>query len=136
MITIEHNKELNTMIFTIQGDSEYLKIRDAITEYYKNGPLTKYTLWDYTNVTEGKHLSTEESRMIGNHSMSFMHLRPNGFNLIVVPGILQYGLARVYQAFAEKRENDTQKLRTKIFRSKEEAIAFIRQNDISPKDIK
>ena len=40
------------MVFTVEGAADCAEICKAITEYYQKGPLTKYTLWDYTKVSE------------------------------------------------------------------------------------
>jgi len=133
MISISYDKELDAAIFTFAGDRDYAEVCAAITEYYK-GPLTKYTLWDFTKVDNSKQLSSEETQKIGLHAESYKHFRPNGVDILVVPSLLQYGLARMYFGYSEKYGDKTKKAKTKIFRSKEDAIAFMKKNNAFSQD--
>jgi hypothetical protein len=128
MITVSHDKELDAAIYTIEGDVEYAEVRDAIDRYYK-GALTKYTIWDYSKANRGKHLTGDETQKLGIQVSSLGVARPQGFDLLIVPNIVQYGLARMYQAYSEIAKKDTKTLKSKIFRNREDAIAFIRQNE-------
>jgi len=135
MITIYLDKELDTLIYTVVGDVVYAEIRDVIDTYYK-GKLTKYTIGDYSQANPTKHLSGEETQQLGLQVKSLAAKRPNGIDLLVVPGIVQYGVARMYKTYSEMPGNGAQKLRLRIFNKKEDALAFIRQNEQPPKEDK
>ena len=132
MIKVILDKELDAAIYTVEGDVEYSEICDVINKYYK-GPLTKYTIGDYSKANPGKHLTAEETKQLGLQVQTLSNARPNGFDLLVVPGIVQYGVARVYRAYSEFTGTNTPKLTLKIFKKLEDAVAFIRQNEISDK---
>jgi len=122
------NKELNSTIFTIEKDAVYANMRDGIEEFYR-GEFTKYMLLDFSN--HEKPLSSEEIMLTGQQMMRLGKLRKGGFDLIVVPDLLQYGLGRMYAAYVETL--DPAALQTKIFRSKEAAIQWIKDNEIAEK---
>ena len=128
MITLVYSKELSAAIYTIEGDVDYSEIRDMVTKYYQ-GDLTKYTIGDYSKANPDKHLTSEQTKLLGFQMGALGKARPNGYDLIVVPGLLQYGIARMYSGYAQIISQDKNKLQTKVFRTKEDAVAFIRENE-------
>jgi hypothetical protein len=48
---------------------------------------------------------------------------------VVVNGLLQYGLARMYAAYAASARKDPDSLQTLVFRSFEEALGWIKENE-------
>jgi len=107
----------------------YTDIHDAIEEYY-SGTLTKYTIWDFSNMKK-KHLASEDAIKLGQLVNAAGKARKGGFDIIVVPGLVQYGMARIYAAYAAIVERDEQNLCTKIFRNLDEALLWIQKNYIS-----
>jgi len=126
MIINAYNKELDAAIYTIEGDVEYTEIRDAIDNYYR-GMITKYTIWDYSKASPGKHLTGDDTRKIGLQVHALGKARPDGVDLIVVPGIVQYGIARIYYGYADMLS--ASKLKTHIYRNMKDALEFIRKNE-------
>jgi hypothetical protein len=123
-ITVTLNRELDAIIYTLEEGVDYNEIRDMIAEFYK-GTLTKYTVWDWTKVQK-KHLSSEETTKLGQQVSVAGKARAGGYDLIVVPGLLQYGLARIYAVYA-----GTTALKVNIFRKLDDALDWIRKNTIS-----
>jgi hypothetical protein len=136
MITVSYNKELDATIYTVEGDVVFSEVRDIIENYYNKGALTKYTIGDYSKANPGRHMTIEEAQQLGRKVMAFANARPNGFDLIVVPGILQHELANMFKAFAEITGKTSPKLGFKAFFNMEDAIAFIRQNEKSAEGTK
>ena len=134
MIKVFHDKDMDTVIYAIEGDIEYFEIHDAIEKYYK-GSLTKYTIGDYSKANPGKHLTVDELRLLSLQVTALGAARPHGFDLIVAPGILQYGVARIFKAYAEITGKSASNLSLRIFNKMEDALAFIHQNELPNKNI-
>ena len=132
-ITIEIDKDLNAVIYTLKGEVYYTELRAAIVDYYK-GKLTKYTLWDFSGSNIAKYTSVLEARELGALVNKLGKARPGGFDLLVVSDMLQYGLARMYAAYAEITNRDSAGLKAMVFREKGLALEWIRRNEITKKD--
>ena len=124
-ITISIDKELDITTYTIEEDATYLDIHDAIDDYFKDIP-TKYTIWDFSKLK--KHLTSDEVRMLAEQVGTLGKDRKEGGDLIIVPNILQYGLARMYTAYIETVKKSPAAFKTLVFRKKEDAMDWIRQN--------
>jgi hypothetical protein len=127
-VTESRIEELNLVVFTVEPDAVFADMRDAIDEYYHT-MLTKYIMVDFSKVKN--HLTSEEIMKIGQQMNVLGRARKGGFDLIVVPSLLQYGLGRMYSAYVE--EIDPQALQTRVFRSKEQAIAWLKVNEVKGK---
>ena len=134
MITVSRKEELDVLIHTIEGIPVYTEISNAIDSYYK-GVLTKYTIWDFSKTDPSTHLTSEETKKLGRQVNLYAGRRPGGVDILVVPGILQYGLARIYQAYSAVMGKDDGKLKAKIFRKYEDGLQFIRRNEINTKSV-
>lgn len=120
-------EEIDTTIFELQGDAVYIDMKEGIDEFY-NGKLTKYAIFDFEKLK--KHLSSDEITLIAKQMSTLGKVREHGFDFIIVPTLLQYGLGRMYYAYFES--SDPIALKTKVMRSREEAIKWIRNNIAHP----
>ncbi|MBN1824020.1 MAG: hypothetical protein JW803_06860 [Endomicrobiales bacterium] len=128
-IGVTHDKEFDIAIYTLEGDVTYADIRDAIDEYY-DGKLTKYTLWDFSMMDLPKNFTGEHARLLGGQVNTLGKERPEGaVDLIIVPDIVQFGLARVYAAYSEFFGDKPGTLKTMIFRKKDDALRWVRGNE-------
>lgn len=118
------NKELDTDFFGINEDASYADMVAAIDEYYCCGQLTKYIVVDFTKLRE--HLTVEEVMQLGHKMSALGKARKGGADILVVPTPLQYGLGSMYSAYIS--DIDPEAIETKVFRTREEAAMWIRQN--------
>ena len=121
--------EMNATVYTLNKITSYEEMRDGIDRFYK-GEFTKYMILDFTHLET--HLSSEEVMKIGQQMTRLAKTRNRGFDLIVVPGLLQYGLGRMYAAYVENISPEA--LQTKVFRSFDAAIKWINENEIIEKN--
>ena len=120
------DKELDVAEFRVEGILTYQELRDAIARYY-SGTLTKYTVWDFTNA-DVKNFRNNELMQIGNQVNLAGKAREKCFDVIIVPGLIHYGLARVYAGYSEAIQKKSDALKTMVFRSREHAFNWIREN--------
>ena len=120
------DKELDVAEYKFEGELVYSELRDAIMHYY-NGTPTKYTVWDFTN-TDVKKIRNNELMQIGNQVSQGGKTRDKCYDVIIVPGLIHYGLARIYASYAEAIQKKSDALKTMVFRSREQAFVWIREN--------
>jgi hypothetical protein len=126
-ITVSVDQEWDIAIYTLEGDITYSEIRDAIDQYYR-GMLTRYTLWDFSAVVFEQELTSQEIQQLARQVSAAGDVRRGGFDVIVVPSILKYGLARMYAAYTEYTQKDPEVLRTLVFYTKDAALSWIKDN--------
>ena len=127
-IEIEIDKELDMTVFTVAGEIPFTRVLGAVKEYYK-GKLTKYTLWDFSGADLAKYFTGAEARELGSLVSVYGKNRPGGFDLIIVTGLLPFGLARMYAAYADMSRHDPLALKAMVFRSKGAALDWVRKNE-------
>ena len=123
-IKVYFDKELDVAEYKVEGTLTYQELHDAIDQYYK-GTLTKYTMWDFTE-TDAEKFWKNEVRQIVNQVDSALKARKNCYDLIVVPGLIQFGVAMIYESYIELIHKRTDDVKTMVFRSREDAYAWIR----------
>ena len=128
-ITSEYNKEFDVMVYTLEGAITYAEMLEAINGYYK-GTLTKYTVWDFTNANMLKYFTTDEIKMLAQLVRSLGEARKGGLDALVVPGLLKFGLARMYGVYSDMTKANETSLKSLIFHTKNEAITWIRQTSM------
>jgi hypothetical protein len=128
-ITLQYDKVLDAVMYTIEGDLEYSELAEAINEYYK-GTMTKYTVWDFS--AANLRFLDEETKKLAVQVCALGKARRGGYDLLVVSGVLKYALARVYAVYSELTQKDPGCLKPVIFRTKEDALAWINRNSIVP----
>jgi hypothetical protein len=125
----ELNQDLDLAVFTIGEEIFYSDLRDTILSYYKD-KLTKYTLWDFSKSDLANFVSGVEARELASLVTKLGVARPSGsFDLIVVNGVLQYGVARMYTAYADVVRQDSSILRALVFREREQALQWLIENE-------
>jgi len=118
------------MVFTILGSPDYAEISGIIDKYFK-GVLTKYTIWDFSKAEPKKHLTSDEAKKLGLQVKSYTDKHPGRIDILIVPGILQHGLARIFQSYsAAAGKNST----AEICRNIEECFEFIRRKGANAKN--
>jgi hypothetical protein len=127
-ITFELDQALDLALFTIHKTATYTELRNAILGYY-NGKLTKYTVWDFSGSNLAKYVTGVEARELALLVTKLGKARPGGFDLIVVSDMLQYGVARMYTAYADITRHESSVLKALMFRSKELALNWLRDNE-------
>lgn len=124
MIRISYDKKLDAAVFILEGEISFDEAKNTVLKYY-NGPLTKYTLTDISRADPSTHLTTSEIKQIGELVSRLGKARPGGVDIMVIPGIIPFSIARIYQAYADVISSDPDRLTSKIFRTMKEALAFI-----------
>jgi hypothetical protein len=128
-ITVSKDSVFDMISFVFEGEIEFKEVRDEIVKYH-NGTMTKYTYWDFSNAKIGKGVTTEEIGMLGNLAHKLGKAREGGFDILVAPDALQYGLCMMYRAYnGFLLTSPTAK--TMVFRSNESARKWIKDNEIS-----
>jgi hypothetical protein len=122
-ITVARDKELDLAAYTIEGELTYAELKAAIRQYYE-GPLTKYTLWDFSGSDVNK-ITTDDVRNFGVQVREAGKARAGGTDLIVVAGLLKFGLARMYSAYTSLTSAEADPLTTMVFRTKDDALAWL-----------
>ncbi len=109
----------------MEGEISYEELREAIDLYYR-GDLTKYTIWDFTAAEIGK-LNNVDIKKLGTQVSVSGKARRGCIDLIVVSGLLKYGLARVYTGYAATIQKDPEALKSIVFKSMDEAMCWIKE---------
>jgi hypothetical protein len=125
-ITVFIDKELDIAEFMVQGVLTYQELRGTIEQYYK-GTLTKYTVWDFTD-TDIQKIWKNQVLLIGRQVDIFGNARDKCFDVIIAPDIIHYGLAMIYASYFEIIHRKPDSVKTMVFRSREDAFAWIREN--------
>ena len=125
------DKQLNAAIYTLEKDAGCSDMMDELNAYYK-GTLTKYVVLDFTRIE--KHLTNNEIIKIADKMKLLGKARRGGYDIVVVRGLLQYGLARIYSAYTA--DADPGALRTIVLRSVDEALSWMRHNETFNKENK
>jgi len=118
------DKKLNAVVYTLDKDAGCSDMLEELEAYYK-GSLTKYVVVDFTGII--KHLTNDEIKKIADRMKLLGKARRGGYDVVVVKGLLQYGLARIY--CAHTADADAGALKTIVMRSVDEALTWLRQNE-------
>jgi hypothetical protein len=113
---------MDAMVFTVLGSVNYSEISSEIDKYFK-GVLTKYTIWNFSKADPKKHLTSDEAQKLGLQVKSYAGKRADTVDILIVPGILQHGLSRIFQAYSAVPGKDGT---TEICKNIEECFEFIR----------
>jgi hypothetical protein len=126
-ITIEIDKDLDMATYTLNGELLYSELRAAVVDYY-NGKLTKYTIWDFSESNLAQYISSIEAIELASLVDRLGKARPGGVDLIIISGLLQYGIARIYTLYADATRHNPSLLRAMVFRDKNQALKWLRNN--------
>lgn len=124
MIEILQQDRPELTVFKCTGKVLSTDIEESITAFYAGRP-TRHVMWDISDA-EISELSATDVRRIAEQTKRVAHSRPGGKTAIVSAADMPFGLARMYQAFAELAEQNSH---VEVFRSTEEALAWIGPSD-------
>jgi hypothetical protein len=120
MIEVFQQDRPELTLFKCTGRVLSTDIEESIRAFYQGKP-SQNVVWDISDA-EISELSATDVRSIAETTKQLAHSRPGGKTAIVSAADMPFGLARMYQAFAELAE---QKSHVEVFRSREEALAWI-----------
>jgi hypothetical protein len=115
---IDHEKDLT--IQAVIGPVSLQDACDALDRYYA-GLFTKLILWDLTRA-EISSYKTEHIIALVRKVKQYHHLRKGGKTAMVISKDLDYGLTRIYQAYAE---TEGIAFEIRIFRDMEKAKEWL-----------
>jgi len=127
-ITIDVDKDLDLATYTINGELLYSELRSAVVDYY-NGKLTKYIIWDFSGSNLTQYITGMKAWDLASLVTRLGKARPGGFDLLIVSGVTQYGIARMYTSFIEITGHNSSILKAMVFTSKDLAIEWIRKKE-------
>ena len=109
----------------ILTDYEYIKsLTEHLNQDQEKFSKYKFSLTDVTAVTK-LDLSTESINIIANLCIEASKVNPDPIVAIAANRDLMYGLARMYEALVDRTDWETM-----VFRSKKEAVEWIRKRVI------
>jgi hypothetical protein len=121
-ITYFKDKDMSIGVHT--GECGYNEILNGIKLYYE-GSATKYAITDFSQAIALK-ISGEEVARIADYMRQTSKTRPpRSYDLLIVSGILKFGLARMYTTYLKLNETNDLDLKTEVFRSVEDAVRWI-----------
>ena len=101
-ITRSFDQENNLTLFTVVGEADAHEILTSVLAFLRESP-TQQVLWDIRG-GQLTTLSTNDLKMIVDHAGPFTDVRAGGQTAIVVAREVDFGLCRMFQAFAEMAE--------------------------------
>lgn len=114
--------EEDLTIVTVHGQISTAEILAYAEKLHESKELTRLLLWDAMEV-EVSGISSAEFREMGVKMKAIVQKRPDGKTAIVAGSDLNYGIGRMYSAYAELETNPVS---YGIFRTIEEAIAWLK----------
>ncbi len=122
---VKYIKEKDLSIAEHSGDCTVEDVANGIKKYYE-GPTCKFAITDFTNTSPAGKVTGEEI----SHLSECMHKAsaartPNSYDLIVVPDLLMYGLARMYATYLNLSAKNETDLKTEVFHSLEDALHWV-----------
>jgi hypothetical protein len=114
------DEDRNLTVFSVQGELSFEEQMAALRRFYDGTP-TRNVIWDF-RCMEGQRVSSEEMRKIISYIKRQDQKRPAGKTALVAATDLDFGLARMSQAYADQEELPWQ---IESFRTMEEAFIWI-----------
>ena len=105
--------------FVAQGEITFVEHIAAIRSFYEEMP-TRNVVWD-VRLMEGTRLTAEELRALVTLAKSYTAKRPRGKTALVASFDIDYGLARMIQAFAI---SESLPWEIEVFRSLPDALGW------------
>jgi len=115
---IDKDREITT--HTLEGPIHARDIVATIEEYYYGQP-TRNVIWDFSKA-QLPDCRDDTLKAIVKAAKKYAHRRSDGKNALVLPGDLQFGLGRVFEALAEA---DNYLVATRSFRHLSDAKAWL-----------
>ena len=120
MIHQHIKSERRLTIHTCYGTILKQELIDAIKALYDSGPTPNH-LWDLTE-TDFSQIKGDDVKEIAEFAAQYAPMRMGGRTALVSASSLGFGLARMYEAFAENAGQSTE---INVFRSPEEEEEWI-----------
>ena len=120
LITITADTKRNLTIYNCTGQITASEIMEAARSLYDDSPSLNI-IWDLAEADVSR-ITANEVRALASGVKRVAHSREGGKTAIVSPSEVSYGIARMYQIFAEIYE---QIAHVKAFRSRSEAERWI-----------
>lgn len=108
-------------IYVARGILSRDEIKQAISDFYLQGPVTRNVLWDFS-AAELSAITSEDVCLIANIPKKSAHLRTGGKTAIYAPNDLTYGLSRMYARMASF---DGMPFELEVFRDQAAARSWI-----------
>ena len=115
------DKDKNLTVYTVEGKVLSDEYKNAIHEFYEQGPVTAKVLWDLTKA-QLDHLESTDVLYISQTPRPFLSAREDGKTAIIAPTDLAFGLARMYEFTSSEGEMPFD---TKVFRTADEALQWL-----------
>lgn len=97
-------EDLDLTVQTVTGSPTVQDISDVLDRYY-SGTVTKLILWD-TTFADLSSWKSDEVISLARKVKSHSHLRKGGKTAMVLNRDVDYGITRMYQAYAEIEKID------------------------------
>ena len=120
MITSHIDREYQLTTHICKGIVSIEDLIDAIKNLYDKEPTPNH-LWDFTEAETSK-LTGEQVRTLASYAKSYAPSRIGGRTAIVTTNEATFGIARMYEVFAE---TTGQKVEIMVFRSLNEAMRWL-----------
>lgn len=101
-IKVSVNSADDMTVFTVEGDLTADEIMQYSAEFYTTKP-TKLVLWDATKGSV-RRISTYDFQKIAEHMKKITTMRKGGKTAFVGIFDADFGMGRMYEAFAEQKE--------------------------------
>ncbi len=115
------DQDKNLTVYTVEGKVLSDEYKNAIHEFYEQGPVTANVLWDLTKA-QLDHLESSDVLIISQTPRPFLSAREDGKTAIIAPTDLAFGLARMYEFTSSEGEMPFD---TKVFRTADEALQWL-----------
>ena len=123
MIRIHHIQSENLTLIVCSGKVQMAEIIKTIENLYQGIP-TENILWDFTD-TRVTAITAGEIRRLAESVKKIAHSRIKAKTAIVASRDFMFGMARMYQVYAEISQ---QKTLVEVFRKMEDARRWIKGN--------
>jgi hypothetical protein len=131
-VTVTIDQEWDVAIHIFEGNASYADISTAISKYAAGAP-TQYTVWDFSAATFEPDLTNEELQQLSRQTPLSWANRKDPYDVIIVPSLVSYGLARAYSSYADVPNANAKITRTLVFRDRNAGLAWIKDNALMNK---
>ena len=122
MAEISYEKQNEIVILRVIGGATFAEISQAVQQYFPK--VTRHLIWDYTNGNL-ENVTPEDFRNVPDMSYKYFTNRKGGKTAFACPNKYEYGMFRMYTAFADIKSMPYE---YEVFRSFEAARAWIMHN--------
>jgi hypothetical protein len=124
-IKTEVDESRDLTIHTLRGKIPASNVKDVLEAFFKDRP-TKNVLWDLRDAEPEGEVLSQDVELLATLTKKYEGLREKGRTALVASSDLVFGLAKMYQAFANI---EGVKHPVEVFRSMDEAVRFIESEE-------